>query len=212
MMTEDEKFNEYLHELLEEMPAVPETPKEAMWARIDAERRDRRGHAARFRRRGAWLAWGVGLAAMLALGIGLGRYSLGDADARSRTGAGSTAAAPAPDDPAMLPYRLAARQHLTRSEALLTAYVRDVQSGRSQEVARWAQDLLTNTRLLRDSPAARDPETARLLDDLELHLAQIANLSGSSPEELEMIQQGIEQNNMLLRLRAVTASDPAAGI
>ena len=212
MMTEDEKFTEYLHELLEEMPAVPEPPKEAMWARIDAERRMRRGHAARFRPRGAWLAWGVGLAAMLALGIGLGRHSLGDDSGRTTPGLTAAGNGPALDDAAMLPYRLAARQHLTRSEALLTAYVRDVQSGRGQEVARWAQDLLTNTRLLRDSPAARDPETARLLDDLELHLAQIANLSGSSTDELEMIQQGIEQTNMLLRLRAVTAGNPAAGI
>lgn len=112
----------------------------------------------------------------------------------------------------MLPYRLAARQHLERTEALLTGYVRDVQSGRTQEVARWAQDLLINTRLLRDSPAAQDPETARLLEDLELHLAQIANLSDAGTGELDMIQESIERNNMLLRLRAATASGPAAGI
>lgn len=204
MMNEDEKFNEYLHDVLDEMPAVPETPREAMWARIDEQRRERRGQAARFRRSRHPLIWGIGLAAMLALGIGLGRTSLGG----NGDGAQPTAAAPA-DDPALLPYRLAAQQHLTRSEALLTAYVRDVQAGRTQEVARWAQDLLTNTRLLRDSPAAQDPETARLLDDLELHLAQIANLSGSASGELEMIQDGIERNNMLLRLRAQTASNPA---
>jgi hypothetical protein len=205
MMTEDEKFTEYLHEVLEDMPAVPEPPREAMWARIDEERRVRRGQAARFRLRGSRLAWGIGLAAMLALGIGLGRASLGGDAGRPAP----TASGPAADDPALLPYRLAARQHLTRSEALLTAYVRDVQAGRTQEVARWAQDLLTNTRLLRDSPAAQDPETAKLLDDLELHLAQIANLSGSASGELEMIQDGIERNNMLLRLRALTASNPA---
>ena len=206
MMNEDEKFNEYLHEMLDEMPAVPETPREAMWARIDEQRRERRGQATRFRRSRHPLVWGIGLAAMLAIGIGLGRVSLG---ANGEDGTSPTAAAPAADDPALLPYRLAAQQHLTRSEALLTAYVRDVQAGRTQEVARWAQDLLTNTRLLRDSPAAQDPETARLLDDLELHLAQIANLSGSASGELEMIQDGIERNNMLLRLRAQTASNPA---
>ncbi len=209
MMKEDEKFTEYLHELLEEMPAVPEPPKEEMWARIDEARRDRRGHSARFRRRTPWLAWGVGLAAMLALGIGLGRATLdgGDEPPVVRTSSGAEL-----DDAAMLPYRLAARQHLTRTEALLTGYVRDVQSGRTQEVARWAQDLLINTRLLRDSPAAQDPETARLLEDLELHLAQIANLSSTNTGELEMIQESIDRTNMLLRLRAVTASGPAAGI
>jgi hypothetical protein len=209
MMKDDEKFTEYLHELLEEMPAVPEPPREAMWTRIDEARRDRRGHAARFRRPKSWLAWGAGLAAVLALGIALGRVTSDDA------GPAPVATARADielDDAAMLPYRLAARQHLTRTEALLTGYVRDVQSGRTQEVARWAQDLLINTRLLRDSPAAQDPETARLLEDLELHLAQIANLSGSPTTELEMIQESIDRDNMLLRLRAVTASGPAAGI
>lgn len=213
MMKEDEKFTEYLHELLEEMPAVPEPPKEAIWARIDAERRERRGQATRFRRRTPWLAWGVGLAAMLALGIGLGRASLDNAgDPPGNTVARTPNGTSELDDAALLPYRLAARQHLTRSEALLTGYVRDVQSGRTQEVARWAQDLLTNTRLLRDSPAAQDPETAQLLEDLELHLAQIANLSGPATAELDLIQASIDRNNMLLRLRAVTASGPAAGI
>lgn len=212
MMKDDEKFTEYMHELLEEMPAVPEPPRDEMWARIDEVRRERRGHAARFRRRGGpWLAWGVGLAAMLALGIGLGRATLDSAEDAAAPLA-MPAGAPALDDAEMLPYRLAARQHLTRSEALLTGYVRDVQSGRTQEVARWAQDLLINTRLLRDSPAAQDAETAQLLEDLELHLAQIANLSTAAPAELEMIQESIDRNNMLLRLRAVTASGPAAGI
>lgn len=208
MMKDDEKFTEYLHEVLDDMPAVPEPPREAMWAHIEEARQARRGQDVRIGRRGRpLLAWGVGLAAMLALGIGLGRASLGGSNGTATRPAATAAA----EDPALLPYRLAARQHLTRSEALLSAYVRDVQAGRTQEVARWAQDLLTNTRLLRDSPAAQDPETARLLDDLELHLAQIANLSGSGSGELEMIQDGIERNNMLLRLRAVTAGN-AAGI
>ncbi len=206
MMTDDEKFTEFVHELLEEMPDVPEPPREAMWARIEAARRERRAQASRFRRRGPMFGWGIGLAAMLALGIGLGR-TLPQQDAE-------TAAAPSTrgadlSDAEMLPYRLAAQQHLTRTETLLTGYVRDVQSGRTREVANWAQDLLINTRLLRDSPAARDPTTARLLEDLELHLAQIANLSAQDADELGLIQQSIERNNMLLRLQAATASGPA---
>ena len=206
MMTDDEKFTEFVHELLEEMPDVPEPPREAMWARIEAARRERRAQASRFRRRGPMFGWGIGLAAMLALGIGLGR-TLPQQDAE-------TAAAPSTrgadlSDAEMLPYRLAAQQHLTRTETLLTGYVRDVQSGRTREVASWAQDLLINTRLLRDSPAARDPTTSRLLEDLELHLAQIANLSAEDADELGMIQQSIERNDMLLRLQAATASGPA---
>lgn len=213
MMKEDEKFTEFLHELLEEMPDVPEAPREEMWARIEEMRREQRVGSTRFGRRltvQRGLAWGIGLAAMLALGIGLGR-TLPASDAGTQPVAGTTSG-PAMSDTEMLPYRLAARQHLTRTEALFTGYVRDVQSGRTREVATWAQDLLINTRLLRDSPAGRDPETARLLEDLELYLAQIANLSGSDSEELDLIQQSIERNNMLLRLRAATAGGPAAGI
>ena len=214
MMKEDEKFTEFLHELLEEMPDVPDTPREEMWARIEEMRRVQRAGPARFTRRSGMkrgLAWGVGLAAMLALGIGLGR-TLPASDGGSTQPVVGSAGGPEMSETEMLPYRLAARQHLTRTEALFTGYVRDVQSGRTREVATWAQDLLINTRLLRDSPAGRDPETARLLEDLELYLAQIANLSGSDSEELDLIQQSIERNNMLLRLRAATAGGPAAGI
>ena len=210
MMTDDEKFNEALHDLIEEMPDVPEPPREEMWARIDAERRERRGQGNRFTQRTRWTMAGMGLAAMLTLGIGLGRFMqqpeqpltpqeiiAGIDNERSNDAA--------------LPYRLAALQHLTRSEALLAAYLTDARAGRTQEVAKWAQDLLTNTRLLRDSPAAQDAEIARLLDDLELALAQIANLSDAPEGELDMIQEGIDQNNVMLRLRAVTAA-PTTGI
>lgn len=210
MTKDDEKFTEFLHELLEEMPDVPEPPREEIWARIEEARRERRSQASLFRRRGPLIGWGLGLAATLVLGIGLGRM-LNQPEDSTRPVARTTRG-PTMSDAEMLPYRLAAQQHLTRTEALLTGYVRDVQSGRTREVASWAQDLLINTRLLRDSPAARDPETARLLEDLELHLAQIANLSGSDADELVMIQQSIERTNMLLRLRAATASGPAAGI
>jgi hypothetical protein len=60
-----------------------------------------------------------------------------------------------------------------------------------------------------------DPPTRLLLEDLELVLAEIAQLSPSSrAEDLELIRDGIEQGGMMPRLRtAVPAgSAPTQGV
>jgi hypothetical protein len=56
--------------------------------------------------------------------------------------------------------------------------------------------------LLLDSPAANDASTRLLLQDLELVLAEIAQLS-SSPKshDRDLITQGLEQGGVLSRLR-----------
>jgi hypothetical protein len=65
--------------------------------------------------------------------------------------------------------------------------------------------------LLLDSPAAVDPDLAPLLSDLELVLAQIASLrTRDAPGEIELIEDGIEQNRVLARLRL--AAGAATGV
>jgi hypothetical protein len=195
-----------------EIDTPPETPREEMWANIVAGRSDvgrrRRSRTAELPR---WSRWALPAAALLALGIGIGRMSA-LADRRPATGAGEApvAIAPATDDaPGSLAYRVAALQHLTNTEALLASFPHDVRAGRSDDVSRWARNLLTDTRLLIDSPAGADPQMSKLLEDLELVLAQIANLSGQQPPgELQLIQDGIHHNDVLLRLRAAT-QEPA---
>jgi hypothetical protein len=143
---------------------------------------------------------------MLLLGIAIGRLTM----RRELPGPPplATAAEPAmvADSTQQLPYSLAAAKHLERTEALLTALPTDAETGHAGRVAGWASDLLTDTRLLMDSPAGRDQELMRLLQDLEVVLAQIAALPGDGPAaEVQMIQDGIERRYVLLRLRAAAA-------
>ncbi|HEX6694074.1 MAG TPA: hypothetical protein VF035_05135 [Longimicrobiales bacterium] len=112
----------------------------------------------------------------------------------------------------MLPYRIVARRHFGRVQTLLVSLPADVREGHINDVAVRAADLLVNTRLLLDSPAAEDPDLRLLLGDLELILAQAATLSPTrSADDVEMIQNAVNQRDVLLRLRAATAGPRLAG-
>ena len=107
------------------------------------------------------------------------------------------------DDAATQGYSVAASQHLTQAEALLTAFKADLSQGRMDgEMASWGKELLSNTRLLMDSPAGRDPVRRKLLQDLELVLIQIVQLSPNAPaRERDLINGAISEDQVLTRLR-----------
>ena len=109
----------------------------------------------------------------------------------------------APDDGATRAYTVAAAQHLTEAEAMLTAFKGDLSQGRMDaQIASWGKDLLSNTRLLLDSPAARDPVRRKLLQDLELVLVQIVQLSpSSSARDRDLINGALTDDQVLTRLR-----------
>ena len=201
-MTED-RFEQLLREAAQDYHRPPETPREELWRRIIAVREARR------RRRALsaspWLRWGIGIAAVLALGIGIGRWtarppSLGPAPITT-TGV---------SDQSALAYRVAAAQYLTRAEALLTGFRTEARVERPNvQFATQARDLLVTTRLMLDSPAATDARLKGLLEDLELVLAQIAQLPrGGDPEDVQLINQGLEQRSVLLRLRTANPAGP----
>jgi hypothetical protein len=107
---------------------------------------------------------------------------------------------------AALPYRLAASEHLAMTEALLVSLRADMKSGRRDTtVAAWATNLLGTTRMLLDSPASKDVQMKKLLEDLELVLAQIARLPAASGDstDLELIDKAVKQRQVLTRLRAI---------
>ena len=113
---------------------------------------------------------------------------------------------------AYVAFRMAAVRHFTRVQTLLVSMPMDVRDGNINEVAVRAADMLVNTRLLLDSPAAKDPEMHRLLDDLELILAQVATMSPTrSAEDVEIIQNAITKRDVLLRLHAITAGQRLSG-
>ena len=111
---------------------------------------------------------------------------------------------PAPSTSTTSAYQIAAMHHLSDAEALLTSF--RTRSAADQQMdaqlAAWARDLLSNTRLLLDSPVAGDPQRRPLLEDLELVLVQIVQLSpGSTQQDRELIEKTLQQDHVLTRLR-----------
>lgn len=208
-----------------EYNAPDEPPREEMWARIwerisqddadvldlDAARKQRvtrvegrpglRGGEGTpgLRRIGGWA---VAAAAVLVLGIGIGRMS---APGPSQT-AGPTASPAARSNTGL---GLAARDHLDRTESLLTMVRADARDGRvDPEVAGWAEDLLAQTRLLLDRPDGVDPEVRDLLLDLELVLVQVAGAAGTEADdgrtrtEVELTLRSLDEGELLPRIQA----------
>src|SRR3989442_13320963 len=103
----DDRLGERLEQAARDYPRPPATPREELWARIQAERARRRA-APRVLVLQPWLRWGLAAAAVLLLGVAIGRST-------------------APTTPALsvaradLPYRVAAAQYLTRTQALPTS-------------------------------------------------------------------------------------------
>lgn len=108
-------------------------------------------------------------------------------------------------------YMLASVRHLSEAEAMLTQFRQDtINKATDAAVVNWSRDLLSNTRLLLDSPAARDPRRKRLLEDLELVLTQIVQLNADpNAKDRETIESTIKQGNVMTRLRtAIPAGQP----
>ncbi|HEY0529363.1 MAG TPA: hypothetical protein VGD02_11080 [Gemmatimonadaceae bacterium] len=111
-------------------------------------------------------------------------------------------------------YQLTTIRHLSDAEALLTSFRTRTSADRQMDaqLAKWARDLLTNTRLLLDSPVANDPQRRPLLEDLELVLVQIVQLSpGSTPQDHELIEKTLQQEHVLTRLRTAIPAGSQRG-
>lgn len=210
-MMQDDRMDELMGRALREVDPPPPTPREEMWARIQAQRAAQVNSAGIVELkprvpRATWVPWSAAIAATLALGIGLGRIA-GPTDAPD-----TTPVAVQPDEVVPTAYRLAATQHLERTETLLSSLAVDTRTRGPAELSTWARELLTDTRLLLASPAAEHAPTRRLLEDLELVLSQIAGIPQSrASQEVELIKDGINQSDVLLRLRAATTSRRPVG-
>lgn len=111
-------------------------------------------------------------------------------------------------------YQLTAVRHLSEAEALLTSF--RTRSNTDQQMdaqlGSWARQLLSNTRLLLDSPVANDPQRRPLLEDLELVLVQIVQLSpGSTPQDRELIEKTLQQDHVMTRLRTAIPAGSQRG-
>jgi hypothetical protein len=194
-----ERFDQFLREAGRGYNQPPETPRDALWVAIQKERTQRKD---RPMRRLRWIQWGVAAAAVLALGVAIGRVSAPN---------GAPSGLAAADGAPVRAYRMAALEHLQLVETFLTVFRTEAAAQPMEMAPGAARELLLTTRLVLDSPAGRDVRLAELLQDVELVLAQIASLSGEhDPQELDLIDQGMEQRRVLLRLRAIGPDGPAA--
>ena len=83
--------------------------------------------------------------------------------------------------------------------------------GNEQLASATARHLLATNRLLLDSPAADEARTRLLLQDLELVLAEIAQLAPlPKSRDLDLINEGLEQGGVLSRLRTAVPSGASA--
>jgi hypothetical protein len=227
----DDHFDEFLREAAQDYRRPPDTPRAAMWARIEAARREQPAPraVARVRRLPRPIVWGIGMAAALVIGVAIGQYtterrSSGHTPAANQpaavaTGPDGVQPAGASSAPAgartgqtvpNVAYRVATIEHLAHTEALLTTFRADARSGRRDPtVDGWARDLLGTTRMLLDSPAAQDPQLGKLLGDLELVLAQIAALPSTHDRtDVELIDDAVRQHAVLTRLRMAVPAGP----
>ena len=225
----DEKFEEFLHSAAQRYNEPPvQVPRDELFAAITAARRVATAVPARPANgtRTIHYTW-IGIAAALVIGVAIGKFLLTKPDVSTRTsfatqpdaspsGAGrdasgspkrmdgSASVTPA-DAGGRASYAKATTTELARAEALLTAYgAAAPNAGVDRQLSTWARDILSNTRLLLDSPAADDPARRRLLQDLELVLVQMVQRSPTAgvDEERSHIDRSLEHTHVLARLRS----------
>jgi hypothetical protein len=207
MMMLDDRLDDQLRDAAKAYNDPPETPREVMWERIAGERA-KKAEAVRPLRHLHPLRWAAGIAAALALGIGLGRVSISKAPPVAAPAPVATAPAPRVSN---VGYQVATAEHLSQSEAFLTLFRASVRQGGNEQLASaTARQLLATNRLLLDSPAANDGRTRLLLQDLELVLAEIAQLSPQPrSRDLDLITEGLERGGVMSRLRTAVPSGPS---
>ena len=199
---DDEPLEPSLLAAAREYHRPPEPPREAIWRAIQAERRAERATLpAPAPRR--WVPWAAAAAALLAVGVGIGRLTQpGPGTDRGAPAAswGLSVATPRVNEAA---YRLTTVEHLGQAEAFLTLFRASVRTGGQERLASaTARQLLATNRLLLDSPAATDRKTRVLLEDLELVLAEIAQLAADAqPDDRALIREGMDRGGVLSRLR-----------
>jgi hypothetical protein len=198
-MNDDEKFDAWLRDAAQSYNAPPaNVPRDEMWSAIQQASASQRMPATwRTHKLLRWAPAAAAAVLLLAVGYSAGRFGRSPP---ATTPAVAEAPATTPDTVNGV-YDAKLVSHFGRAEALLTSFRAATPDG-DAALNSWARDLLTDTRLLLDSPAGADARRRRLLEDLELTLAQIVQLpAASSPDDQELLDRAIERGELLTRLR-----------
>jgi len=128
------------------------------------------------------------------------------ASAVPANGADRTTTSTRADETTALSYRLVMLKHLAGSEAMITAFRSAARQGEiDAQIAAWSKELLSTTRMLEASAASDDPMMKRLLEDLDLVLAQIKQYvtrGTNNPDDLDLIEQSIIKRGVITKLRS----------
>lgn len=133
-----------------------------------------------------------------------------DATAASGAANGTSAAAAAGASDARRQILLASvADHLDRSERVLTDIMNAPPQGAREDISaeqRWAEDLLTTSRLYRqDAVDAGETSVASVLDDLERSLLEIVHSPSKIPAaDLEQIRRRIDAAALLFKVRVLS--------
>ena len=217
---DQDAFDAWLKSRAPALNAPGRAPREEMWAAIQAAQATSLDAQAgtipgvKPLRRSPWRLMSL-IAAALLLGVAIDRVMLRPTE-KVAAPVALVPAAPDSADPSRL-YRMAAAQTLTQAEALLTAYRANGPDERAalggEQLAKWGGEVLGSTRLLIDSPAGSDPQLRALLEDLELVLVQLIQLSRGpvDPSDREHVNRALEGSDLLPRIRtAVPAGTPVS--
>jgi len=162
--------------------------------------------------RGERLVLLASAAALVLAAFVAGRY-LPRQDSATESGAGRQAAAPSPGatsgDNRVQRQRIllsSVADHLDRSERVLTDIMNTSDTRDISTQQRWAEDLLTTSRLYRqDAEDVGEQSVASVLDDLERSLVEIVHSpSQISAADLEQIRRRIDAAALLFKVRVLS--------
>lgn len=171
-----------------------EIPREAMWRAIAAQ-------VPRAAARTSVRWWRTPMVAAAAAALLIVGYALGR---RSSQATPNVATSVGVLEGRAEVYDAATRQYLGRADALFTSVRGAAIEGTQVDAAlnAWARDMLADTRLLLDSPLATDVNRRRLLLEIELHLAQIVQLSAAgTANDKQLLERGLKTGELLTRIR-----------
>jgi hypothetical protein len=210
---QDEEFDNWLKTSARSYNQPPAPDVEGMWAEIEKQHFD--GVTTHTPQRAQW--WNSGalrIAAALVIGLGLGRISASPELVMPASTPSVAQLGPAGKTPDVLPVLNApeANRYLGETVALLASLQADARTSRSdRQLVSGAAELLNTTRFLLDSPNSNKSSVRGLLEDLELVLAQIVQLSNSgSATDIDLINQAMEQRDVMPRLRTAVANNYSA--
>ena len=207
MHDDDEKFDEFIQRTAggDDAPRPPRS--DAIWAAIEPE--VARSIAPRHRSlRIRTLFIGSAVAATLVLGVAIGRWS-SRAPLVATVSSGASASLDSASSRGHA--RALTLDHLADAEVFLSTVRYELDSGLPDaDRAARSRELLVRTRVLLGDSQHRSPEVARLLEDLELLLAEIAALPPArSSLDRQLLDESIRDGNVIPRIRATLPAHAA---